>query len=63
MQQCADHVVFQLPNEHTRVTYLLDDIQCNDAAPLQAAMALVRNDTEEGEKMNDFEVTGRRLTR
>ena len=56
MQQCADHVAFQLPNEHTRVTYLLDAIQCNDA-PLQAVMALVRNDTAPGGKMNDFEAT------
>lgn len=56
MQQCSAHVAFQLPNEHTRVTYLLDAIQCNDA-PLQAAMALVRNDTEPTGKMNDFEAT------
>jgi hypothetical protein len=56
MQQCAEHVAFQLPNEHTRVTYLLDGIQCNDA-PLQAAMALVRNDTDPTGKMNDFEAT------
>jgi hypothetical protein len=56
MQQCAEHVAFQLPNEHTRVTYLLDGIQCNDA-PLQAAMALVRNDTDPDGKMNDFEAT------
>jgi hypothetical protein len=56
MQQCAEHVAFQLPNEHTRVTYLLDAIHCNDA-PLQAAMALVRNDTGPAGKMNDFEAT------
>ena len=35
MEQCAEHVAFQLPNERTRVAYLLDGIQCNDA-PLQA---------------------------
>jgi hypothetical protein len=56
MQHCADHDAFQLPNKLTRVTYLLDAIQCNDA-PLQAAIALVRNDTEPGGKMNDFEAT------
>lgn len=56
MSQCATHVAFQLPNELTRVTYLLDAIECNDA-PLQAAMALVRNDTGPTGKMNDFEAT------
>jgi hypothetical protein len=56
MTQCADHVNYQLPNEGTRVTYLLDAIECNDA-PLQAAMALVRNDTGATGKMNDFEAT------
>ena len=56
MSQCADHVAYQLPNELTRVTFLLDAIECNDA-PLQAAMALVRNDTGPGGKMNDFEST------
>ena len=56
MTQCAEHVQFQLPNELTRVTYLLDAIQHNDAE-LQAAMALVRNDTGPGGKMNDFEAT------
>ena len=53
MTQCAEHVQFQLPNEQTRVGYLMDAIGCNDA-PLQAAMALVRNDPA---KMNSFEET------
>ena len=44
MTQCSEHVAFQLPNENTRVTYLLDAIQSTDAQ-LQAAMALVSNDT------------------
>ena len=56
MTQCIRHVDFQLPNELTRVTFLLDAIECNDA-PLQAAMALVRNDTGPGGKMNNFEAT------
>ena len=43
MQKCAIHVEFQLPNEYSRVGYLLDAIETNDAS-LQAAMALVRND-------------------
>lgn len=56
MCQCAQHVNFQLPNETTRVTFLLNGIECNDA-PLQAAMALVRNDTGPTGMMNDFEAT------
>ena len=57
MSQCARHIDYQLPNEHTRVTFLLDNINC-DYAPLQAAMALVRNDTDVAiGKMHDFEGT------
>ena len=44
MQQSAVHVAFQLPNEFTRVGYLLDAIKTSNAA-LQAAMVLVQNDT------------------
>jgi hypothetical protein len=29
MHQCAEYVTFQLPNERTRVSYLLDTIQCS----------------------------------
>ena len=56
MTQCAEHVDYQLPNELTRVTYLLDAIENNDA-PLQAAMSLCRNNQYLGGKMNDFEAT------
>ena len=44
MQQCAEHVPYQLPNENTRVRYLMDNIQCLDAE-LQAALAAIRLDT------------------
>ena len=37
---CAEHVDYQLPNEHSRVGYLLESIQNNDPG-LQAAMANV----------------------
>ena len=40
MQQCTEHVAYQLPNEHTRVGYLSEGIQCPDPG-LQAAMASV----------------------
>jgi hypothetical protein len=56
LSQCAEHVPYQLPNELSRVTYLLDSIECMDP-PLQAAMALVRNDSGPSGKMNDFEAT------
>ena len=62
MQQCSQYVAYQLPNEHTRVGFLLDAIECNEA-PLQAAMANIEDDTEVGGtptnpipgKRNDFE--------
>ena len=54
MQACSEHVAYQLPNEHTRVTYLLDGIECSDA-PLQAAMALVEQDTTVLGARNNFE--------
>ena len=41
MQQCSEHVEYQLPNEHTRVSCLLEGIQCPDPG-LQAAMVSVR---------------------
>jgi hypothetical protein len=40
MRQFTEHITFQLPNDQTRVSYLLDTIQCNDPG-LQAAMAQV----------------------
>ena len=54
MQQCAEHVEYQLPNSHTRVSYLLGGIQCSDAG-LQAAMASVRTDDGPQGMRNDFE--------
>ena len=54
LQQCAEHLDYQLPNERTRVTYLLDNIQCSDAT-LQAAIAAVRQDKGEDGMMNAFE--------
>ena len=45
---------YQLPNERTRVTHLLDNTQCADAT-LQAAIAAVRQDKGPHGMMNDFE--------
>ena len=44
MSACAKHVQYQSPNEHSRVGFLIDAIQCADAG-LQAAMA---SDVQDG---------------
>ena len=54
MQACSQHVAFQLPNEHTRVRYLLNAIECSDA-PLQAAMAHIKQDAATTGARNNFE--------
>jgi hypothetical protein len=46
MQAAAEHVMYQIPNSHSRVGYLLDAIQCSDAG-LQAAMANIKTDQGE----------------
>ena len=57
MQQCAIHVEFQLPNEYSRMGYLVDAIETTDAS-LQAEMALVRNDDDPTNgKRSNFEAT------
>ena len=43
MQAIAKHVQYQLPNEHSRVGFLLEVIQCSDPG-LQAAMASIKAD-------------------
>jgi hypothetical protein len=54
LQVCAEHVQYQLPNQHSRVGYILDAIESDDAG-LQAAMANVADDTGPGGKRGDFE--------
>ena len=54
MQQCAEHIAYQLPNEHTRVGYLFEGIQCPDPG-LQAAMVSVRTDNGTNGIRSDFE--------
>ena len=54
MQQCAEHVTYQLPNEYSCVGYLLDAIKCNDPG-LQVAMASVHQDQGPGGMRNNFE--------
>ena len=58
MQECAQHLPYQLSNAQMRVTHLLEKIHC-DNSPLQSAIALVRNNmTDTGTvlaKINYFE--------
>ena len=41
MSACAEHVQYQLPNEHLCVGLLINAIQCADAR-LQATMASIK---------------------
>ena len=50
LMQCAEHVEHQLPNEATRVKYLLGSINCHDAK-LLATIAMIDND-KKGTKKN-----------
>ena len=45
LEEASQHLNFQLPNEHTRVGYLLNNIQNSDPA-LQAALASIRQDKD-----------------
>ena len=54
MSACAEHVQYQLPNEHSRVGFLIDGIQCSDAG-LQAAMASVKTDNGPNGLRSNFE--------
>eukprot|EP00957_Ditylum_brightwellii_P003521 266680-Ditylum_brightwellii.AAC.1 len=56
MQQCAKYVKFQLPNELSRVKYLLKSIESGDPM-LQASLALIKNDDKPDGKMYDFKRT------
>ena len=52
LEEASLHLNFQLPNDHTRVGYLLENIENSDLA-LQAALASIRQD-KDGMR-NDFE--------
>jgi hypothetical protein len=60
LEACAEHVQYQLPNQHSRVGLLLYAIQNNDAG-LQAAVASVRTDDGPAGKRNDFEAAATQL--
>ena len=54
LTQCSQRVDYQLPNDMTRVKYLLDAIETTDSQ-LQANIALVRADKGVNGKMRSFE--------
>ena len=54
MSACAEHIQYQLPNEHSRVGFLINAIQCADAG-LQAAMASAKTDNSPNGLRNNFE--------
>ena len=60
MQASAEHVQYQLPNEHSRVGFLLKAIQCTDPG-LQAAMASIKTGNGLEGMRNNFEATAAHL--
>ena len=60
MQASAEHVQYHLPNEHSRVRFLLEVIQCSDPG-LQASMASIKTDNSLEGMRNNFEATAAHL--
>ena len=54
LQRCAEHVAIEIPNERTRVGYLLDNIDCNDKN-VTTALSHIRLDDNVGGMRSDFE--------
>ena len=55
LQRCADHIALEIPNERTRVGYLLDNLkECPDK-DVTAAIAAIQLDNSAGGMRNDFE--------
>ena len=44
LQQCAEHVTYQLPYDRTRVKYFIDAIKCTDPSVVVAALSHIRID-------------------
>ena len=60
MQASAEHVQYQLPNEHSRVGFLLEAIQCSEPG-LQAAITSIKTDNGPEGMRNNFEATAAQL--
>ena len=55
LQRCAEHVAVELPNERTRVGYLIENINCNDK-DVTTAVSHVRLSDGPGGMRGDFEL-------
>ena len=60
MQASAEHVQYQLPNQHSRVGFLLEVIQCSNPG-LQGAMESIKTDNSLEGMGNNFEATAAHL--
>ena len=54
MKSALEHVSYQLPNQSTRVRYLLDTIKCTDSL-LMARIANIQCDQDSKGKLYNFE--------
>jgi hypothetical protein len=54
IQRCSMHVACQVPDDRTRVGYLIDNIECADA-DVKAALAAIKMDDSPPGMRNDFE--------
>eukprot|EP00956_Cyclotella_meneghiniana_P044140 scaffold303339_cov89-Cyclotella_meneghiniana.AAC.1 len=54
LQRCAENVQAEVPNERTRVKYLIDNIQSSDS-DVKAALAAIKLDDNPTGMRNDFE--------
>ena len=52
LQRCAEHVQMELPNERTRVGYLLDNIDCSDKDVTTALSHIRLDDSATGMRSN-----------
>ena len=56
LQQCAEHVTYQIPHDRTRVKYLIDAINCNEPGVV-AALSCLRLDDGVNGMRNNFDAT------
>ena len=55
MKSAAEHLLYQLPHESTKIGYLLDTIKCSDA-DLRVRIAYINCDNSPNGKQHDFEL-------
>ena len=54
LERCAENIDIEIPNEHTRVGYLIDNIEVADA-DVKAAIASIKLDDGPGGLRTNFE--------